>query len=302
MNNSFKIANSIGMIDDDLIKEAGEIIERKAAPKKAVYLRYTAAAAAFICVAGVAGGAAVIAKTRSTQDPAVSIGPQVIDPNDHSTIRHIPDKTEMPVIKMSEVYFYEDTSLGEDVGMARRYYDPELYDTVNWNKQDLTEYYGKELAPKYIPEGLSSSRGNDTATVIIGKDGTVALDDAWLSYYHDFHEDGSPKLTEDVAAVKGFTVNASKLGMPFQCGIIVMPGDMKATMINGTEVFFGHRSMQYGPYDPETHEPSGYYDIYVAEFEFDGISYRITTDQLEATEIVMIVSSIICDSNFAVAK
>ena len=294
MNNSFKTANSINMIDDDLILEADKTVESKKAPKKPVYLKYAAAAAALVCVIGCA---TVIVKTQGLQDlQGRGIVPPIIDSIPNSPL------TETPVIKMSEVYFYEDTSFGEDVAMARKYYDPELYDTVNWNKQDLTEYYGKELAPKYIPEGLSPSRGNDTATVIIGKDGTIALDEAWLSYYHDFYEDGSPKLTEDVAAVKGFTINASKLGMPFQCGILVMPGDMKATMIDGTEVFFGHRSMKYGPFDPETHEPSGYYDIYVAEFEFDGISCRVTTDQLEAEEIVKIVSSMICGDSFKVVE
>lgn len=283
MNNSFKIANSINMIDNDLILEADEIIERKSAPRKPVYLKYAAAAAACLCVAG---GAAVITKTQTAQDPVVPCSP-VIDP-DYS------NGMKMPVIKMSEINFNEISPL--EVGSARRYYDPELYDTVNWNKQDLLEYYGKKLAPKYIPKGLFPSQGNDTATVIIGKDGTIALDEAWLSYYHDFYEDGSPKLTEDVAATKGFTINASKLGMPFQCGILVMPGDMKATMIDSTEVFFGHRSMPYGPFDPETHEPSGYYDMYIAEFEFDGISYRITTNQLESEEIVKIVIRIICDN------
>lgn len=286
MNNSFKIANSISMIDDDLIMEADKTVEIKTTLKRSFYLKYAAAAAALVCVAG---GTAVIAKNHTASVPGISN--DVTDSINFAPNSPLP---ETPVIKMSEVYFYEDTSLVEDVGMARKYYDPELYDTINWNKQDLNVYYGKELAPKYIPEGLSPSWGNDTATVIIGKDGTVALDDAWLSYYHDFYEDGSPKLTENVAAVKGFTINASKLGMPFQCGILVMPGDMKATDINGTEVFFGHRSMLYGPFDPETHEPSGYYDIYVAEFEFDGISFRVTTDQLEAEEIVKIVSSMIC--------
>lgn len=289
MNNSFKIANSINMIDNDLILEADEIIERKSAPRKPVYLKYAAAAAACLCVAG---GAAAITKTRTAQDPSIpDVGLNVLDPNDH---RYIPDKPEMPIIKMSDVGFNEMSSL--ETGGARKYYDPEKYDTVSWNEQDLIKYFGKKLTPRYIPAGLTPSKGNSTSSVIMEKGGSIVLDTAWISYYHDFYEDGSPKLTENVAATKGFTINASKLGMPFQCGILVPQGDMKTNNINGTEVFFGHRSMPYGPYDPETHEPSGYYDIYVAEFELDGISYHITTDQLEAEEIVKIVSSIICDS------
>lgn len=286
---SFKITNTIGLIDDDLIIEAEEF---RTAPKRAVYIRYTATAAACLCVAG---GAAVAVKTRTTPSYALSSGgvdressavqATELDLNSAAPVVIVPN------INLSEVYFNEISS--QDVGGSRLYFDPEKYDTIVWNKQDITEYFGKELTVKYIPEGLAPSRGNGTASVITEKGGGIVLDHVWLSYYHDFYEDGSPKLTENVAATKGFTVIASKLGMPFQCGILVPSEDMKATDINGTEVLFGHRSMPYGPYDPETHEPSGYYDIYTAEFELDGISYSVTSDQLEAAETVRIVSSII---------
>lgn len=46
-------------------------------------------------------------------------------------------------------------------------------------------------------------------------------------------------------------------------------------------VTFGYHSMPYGPYDSETHEPSGYYDLYTAEFEHEGIKYKIVSEQLE---------------------
>ena len=49
----------------------------------------------------------------------------------------------------------------------------------------------------------------------------------------------------------------------------------------------------YGPYDPDTHEPSGYYDLYVAEFECHGIRYQVVTEQLKEQEIVKVVSSMI---------
>lgn len=303
MNNSFKIANSIGMIDNDLIMEADEIVESKSASGKPVYLRYAAAAAACLCVAG---GTAVIAKTRTASDPVIPDVSTVVD-RDNSAVQITNNNlnsnapvTEVSIIKMSEVGFNEMSSL--ETGGARKYYDPEKYDTVSWNKQDLIGYYGRELTPAYIPDGLTPSKGTSTASVIMEKGGSIVLDTAWISYYHDFYEDGSPKLTENVAATKGFTINASKLGMPFQCGILVPPDNMKTTNIKGTEVFFGHRSMPYGPFDPETHEPSGYYDIYVAEFELDGISYHITTDQLEAEEIVKIVSSIIYGENVSVEE
>lgn len=47
------------------------------------------------------------------------------------------------------------------------------------------------------------------------------------------------------------------------------------------------------PYDPETQKPSGYYDMYVAEFEQAGIEYQLVAEQLQAKELVKVVSSII---------
>ncbi|MBD5525794.1 MAG: hypothetical protein HDR04_15520 [Lachnospiraceae bacterium] len=74
-----------------------------------------------------------------------------------------------------------------------------------------------------------------------------------------------------------------------------MPGnEAKTSDIEGITITFGQRSMPYGPYDPETHEPSGYYDVYVAQFEQVGIEYCIVAKQMEAEEVVKVVSSIIC--------
>lgn len=302
MSNSFKIANSIGMINDDLIMEADKIVESRSTSGKPVYLRYAAAAAALVCVAG---GAAVIAKTRTApshvlssevvdRDDSAVQGTQ-IDLNDGDTVT-----SNMRIVKMSEVHFNETSS--PDVSGARLYFDPEKYDELTLDRQAVLEYYGKELAPAYIPDGLIPQRRSGMVTMFAEKSGKLIYDTVGLSYYHDYYEDGSPKLTDNVAATKGFSIEVSKLGMPFSCGCFSSVKDNKATCIGETEVLFGHYSMSYGPYTPETHEPSGYYDMYVAEFELDGISYRVITNQLERDEIVKIVSSIICGEDFTVEE
>lgn len=314
MNNSFKIANAIGLIDDDLIADAEEF---KTSSQKPVYIRYAAAAAACLCVAG---GAVVIAGKRKAPAPAISSG--LTNTENHgiqssntggipvtsyeshgiqsSNIGGDPVTSNMPIVKMSGIYFNETTS--SEVGGARLYFSPDKYDEIACDKQAVLEYYGKELTPAYIPKGLIPQKGNGMATMFAEKGGKLVYDNVGISFYHDYYEDGSPKLTENVAANKGFSVVASKLGMPFDCGMFSAHEDMKATCIGETEVLFGYRSMPYGPYDPETHEPSGYYDVYVAEFTFDGISYRINTYQLAPEEIVKIVSSIICGEDFLVGE
>ena len=86
-------------------------------------------------------------------------------------------------------------------------------------------------------------------------------------------------------------------------GIYLLPeNEVKTSDIDGTAVTFGYRSMPYGPYNPDTHEPSGYYDMYVAEFEYDGIEYQIVAEQMEAEEVVKVVSSIIYGEEVIVDK
>ncbi len=194
-------------------------------------------------------------------------------------------------ISMDTIFFNEVAALTD---AARIWRDPELYDHIPWDKNAVMEYYGKDLTPAYIPDGLTAAIGNGTASAIADKSGNLVEDTVWLSFYHDYYEDGSPKLTEDVAAVKGFSIAASKIGLLRDCIYLLPENEVKSSDIAGTAVTFGYRSMPYGPYDPDTHEPSGYYDMYVAEFEHDGIQYELTAEQMAAEEVVKIVSSLIC--------
>lgn len=201
------------------------------------------------------------------------------------------DKTENgTIICMRDVFINEIKSFVSD---ARLYYDPAQYDMVDWDATDILAYYGKDLTPAYIPEGLTAAPGNETAAVVIGKDQTMKQDSVSMGFYHAYYEDGSPMLTEGVAACKGFSLTVSKIGLIKDCYYILPENEVQISDIGGTAVTFGYRSMPYGPYDAQTHEPSGYYDLYAAEFEFEGIEYEIITEQLAKEEIVKIVGSII---------
>lgn len=90
-------------------------------------------------------------------------------------------------------------------------YNPETKDEVVWSKEDIANYYGTDLTPAYISDGLFVSPRNDTTTVYTEPDGTVVEDTVMLSFYHAYYEDGSPKFTADVAACYGFSVTDSKI-------------------------------------------------------------------------------------------
>ena len=178
-----------------------------------------------------------------------------------------------------------------DVDYAR--YDPETDFEAVWNREDIIAYYGTDLTPAYIPNGLSASERNNEAVVYIGQDGSVVEDTVYLYFYDSEAEQNGAK--------EGFFITASKIGIIQTC--YYLPDDeMKISDINGTAVTFGYRSMPYGPYDPDTHEPSGYYDVYVAEFEHAGIEYQIVAEKLEAEEVVKVVSSIIYGEEVIVDK
>ena len=190
----------------------------------------------------------------------------------------------------------EQIAVNELEGMldaSRVWYDPELYRWVEWDEAAVEAYYGGLLSPSYIPEGLTAAPGNGRAVVIVDEAGQVREDSVWLSYYHAYYEDGSPKLTEGVAAPKGFQVKASKLGLLGDCLYLMPEDEVQTSQLCGTEVTVGHRSMSYGPYDLQTHAPAGYYDLYVIEFEREGIAYQIVAEQMELEEVVKVAASML---------
>ena len=172
-------------------------------------------------------------------------------------------------------------------------YNPETDVEVVWNREDIIAYYGTDLVPAYIPDGFSASEDNNKAIAYIGQDGSVVEDTVYLDFYNGEAAQNGIK--------QGLSITASKIGIVQTC--FVLPEDeLKTSDIGGTTVAFGHRSVPNGPYDPNTHEPSGYYDMYVTEFEHDGIEYEIVAEQMEAEEVVKVVSSIIYGEEVIVDK
>lgn len=202
-------------------------------------------------------------------------------------------------ISIDNISFNEVEALMDAAPLWR---DPELYDHIWWDRNAVIDYYGKDLTPVCVPDGLTAANGNGTARVIADKSGNIVEDTVWLGFYHDYNEDGTPKLTEGVTARKGFSIIVSKIGLLNDCLYILPENEVKTYDIDKTAVTFGYRSMPYGPYDPDTHEPFGYYDVYVAEFDHDGIEYEIVAEQMEVEEVVKVVSSIIYGKEVIVDK
>ena len=207
------------------------------------------------------------------------------NPDDDTT----PTTSEIHISMSNIVMNQIDGSFNTDY--AR--YNPETDVEVIWNREDIIAYYGTDLVPAYIPDGFSASEDSNKTSAYIGQDGSVVEDTVYLNFYDsEAAQDGIKQ---------GFSITVSKIGIVQTC--FVLPEDeLKISDIGGTAVAFGHRSVPNGPYDPDTHEPSGYYDLYVAEFEHDGIEYEIVAEQMEAEEVVKVVSSIIYGEEVIVDK
>lgn len=164
-------------------------------------------------------------------------------------------------------------------------YDPKTDNVVVWAKKDIIAYYVTDLTPAYIPNSLIASAQNDNTTVYLKQDGTVTEDTIQLGFYQ----------SEDAAVKRGFSITASKIGIMQTCLYLLPEDEVKASDIEGTAVTFGYRSMPYGPYNAETHEPAGCYDMYTAEFEHNGMEYQIVAEQMDVEEVVKVVASIITE-------
>ena len=201
------------------------------------------------------------------------------------------DEISVLTLSMDSIYVNDLSQASPEA--SRVYMDPELYDAVSWSREEVLAYYGRDLNPAYIPAGLTAAPDNGTLEATVARDGPVAEDTLWLSFYHDYYEDGSPRLTEDVAAARGFKLTASKIGLLSDCLYLLPESEVKSSDIGGVPVTIGYRSMPCGPYDPKTHEPSGYYDMYVAEFSLDGIQCQLVTEQMGLEEVVKVAASVI---------
>lgn len=182
-----------------------------------------------------------------------------------------------------------------DTTACMLYYSPELYDEIHWNSADIRSYFGRDLTPAYLPKGITPQSGDNAATIYRQKsDGAIVYDTV-----SNIYGQTNVEYTDSGEAIlpKGFMITASRLGIMTDY-IYVLPGEdeIRTSDIAGTAVTIGYREMTYGPYDPETHAPSGTYSLYVFQFTLNGVEYDITTHNLPFDEGVKITASFITGS------
>lgn len=289
--NGMMLLHAMNGVRAAYIQEAKETGKERTGPR----MRYFAAAAC-LCLALLGALRAGLPGALGPKPPVPPAAVVVSEaPGEKDPLQ--PSESPTVTIRWQDVVVNESAGLSADA--TRLYMDPALYEAEHWDMDQVREYFGWELAPAYIPEGLTGGGQGVGLTIYRDKaTGKLLEDQAGRGFWVDFWEDGSPKSDDDIVIPKGFTVTASKLGI-LHCGLLPVEEE-RITQFDRTDVTITHASLPYGPFDPTQKDPSGlynkpagYYDVYVAAFTLDGVEYEVETQRLELEELIKITASII---------
>ncbi len=298
MMNAARFSSALGKVNDKYIMEAAAY-QRK---RKSSRLKWGAFAACFglvftvttITLPGILKGLGGVVPPPQPDVP----GPMVSDGLHQPSIEPLQPPGERDItINWDNVAVNESAGKAPDAALLYR--DPELYAVDSLDVNGVRDYYGWDLAPAYIPDGLTGGGSGPGGFLCTEKaTGRIVEEQAGRSFWSGFWEDGSPKSDDDLYIPTGFTVRASRLGI-LHCALLPVDGE-RATDFGGVPVTLSHASLPYGPFDPTqkapdglSNMPAGYYDIYVAAFTLDGVAYEIEAQRLELEEVIKITASII---------
>lgn len=290
---------ALGAIDDTLIAQAAQesTFKHRARPAK-----WIALAASLTVV--IAAAVSLPTLLRPPVEPDAS--PGIVPATESKAAEEEQPAEAVPEVGMVPQDGYDTAAIPvsraelhlndvDAITANRLYFPPEQYEELRWSSDEIIAYFGRDLAPAYLPEGVTPHSGDGAATVFRNRaDGTIAYDNVRLTYGSisvEYPDAGGIILPE------GFQLTASRIGIMNDC-VYVLPGEdeIRTSDIAGTAVTVGYREMSYGPYDPETHAPAGTYPLYVFRFTLDGVQYDITTHNLPLDEGVKITASVITGS------
>lgn len=295
--NAEQFSSILGKVNDRYIMEA-IAYEHK---KKSGWLKWGGMAACFcltlavtmITLPGILRGRGNMVPPPDSGMP----GPVVSNDDRQSSAEPLlPPSEQKIIINWDNVTVNE--SAGAALDVVRICYDSDLFDTENWGEEEIVAYYGWNLEPGYIPDGLIGGKGPEGVMYRKKATGEIVEDQAGRGFWPDFYEDGSPKSDDDLYIPTGFNIIASRR-IILHCGLL-QADESETTDFGGVPVTLSHCSMKHGPFDPNqktpdglSNMPAGYYDIYVASFTLDGVEYEINAQRLELEEVIKIVASII---------
>lgn len=293
--NPAELLDLIGDVNEDYVLAAGQ-------PNRRARPRWVGLAACAACAALALTGAFFLkqpAQIEPTPEPLPTVQEPAAVPTGDIPHSNPPEESAAPaqsspapmVVDLGQISVNELPE-GQPSGTLRADFHL-THQEVEWGEDEIAAWFGKtDFTPAFIPEDLIPAQGNNTA-VVYTKDGQVVIDLLGLGFYVDYYEDGGPRSTDECVYARGFTLHISRHNThPFRDWVVWEPSVVTSD-IAGTDVTVTHTTYSYGPYDPDTHAPTGYYDWYSAEFALDGLNYEIDAQRLTLEEVVSVAASII---------
>lgn len=307
--NGTDLLRAMSHVDEGYVHAAEEVQARRRAP---MLLRWGALAA---CAAVAVTGAFLLRQPAPVEplptsaiDPSPWLtdftppdGPAVSDTPAPQLTDHIPSggpaasgaPTPQLTVDLDALAVNELTDpLPGAVPLARFYLE---HEEVEWDTETIAAWFGRtDLTPAFLPEGLTPAQEGSRATVWAKKEnGEVAID--MLRFSAEDEDD------ERIFS-RSLVLTASKNNpRPFR-DWLHWNAAWETCEIAGVEATIVHAVYSYGPYDPETREPAGYYDWYDVDFDLDGLKYALTAQRLDLEEIVSVAASVITGgTDFTVA-
>lgn len=198
---SIDLYNAICAVDDDILQRSEDAAGGR---KKSGWRKWGVMAA---CL-GLIVTAAVAALPGLLNGPGGVVPPPdpgpVFSDGDKlpNTDSHQPPDGQSIGINWDNVNVNESEGLAPDY--ALRYYDPALYDSASWGEEEVRAYYGWDLTPAYLPDGLTGGGNAAAGSIVREKDsGEIVQDQAGRGFWVDFWEDGSPKSDDDIVIPRG---------------------------------------------------------------------------------------------------
>ncbi len=157
---------------------------------------------------------------------------------------------------------------------------------------EVLDILGVDIRPTRIPINMKSYMDVYPDAKFIAyyyNDGAPLYEQFSFSYKEDFDNEEYNPLE------KKLQVLASKQELITDYSIVENDTLVKST-INEQELLVGKRKMGYGPYtivDNGPNVPTGYYDIFVAQFVMDGIHLEVVADNFTEDELIESLVSII---------
>lgn len=188
-----------------------------------------------------------------------------------------------PVVQLSDgVLNFIDSNVPQTG--AKLYFDPKTTHEEQWTQEQMVKYLGKDVRPGYLPSVFTKTEqtaGKTPQFIVMNNDGTVAYDN--ISYYYN----GDP---DDVSS-PSLTVQASKGRLPRDC-VLYRSSNQTKSSINGHEISVGHEE-QKEEIPAESGAQTGSYDLYFAEFLYEGIGYRVVSHRLPQEEFIKVLMSMV---------